>query len=76
MNVALSNIEIEMMYNRIFNGKKINVLHSCKLCKVYVEISQVIDISRYLNCKFLITSDVSVHLTSLKSVSRQKFSRL
>ena len=39
MNVALSNIEFEMMYNSIFNGKKINVLHRCKLCKVYVEIS-------------------------------------
>ena len=29
----------------------------------------MIDISRYFNCKFLITSDVSIHLTSLKSVS-------
>ena len=32
-------LNFEMMYNRIFNGKKINVLHRCKLCKVYVEIS-------------------------------------
>ena len=24
MNVALSNIKFEMMYNSIFNGKKIN----------------------------------------------------
>ena len=38
MNVALSNIEFEMMYNSIFNGKTINVLRRCKLCKVYVEI--------------------------------------
>ena len=29
----------------------------------------MIDISRYFNCKFLITSDVSIHLTSLKSIS-------
>ena len=43
MNVALSNIEFEMMYNRIFNGKKINVLHRRKLCKVYVEISDDFD---------------------------------
>ena len=32
-------LNFEMMFNRIFDGKKINVLHMCKLCKVYVEIS-------------------------------------
>ena len=32
-------LNFEMMYKPIFNGKKINVLHGCKLCKVYVEIS-------------------------------------
>ena len=39
--VAAQILNFEMMYNRIFNGKKdkINALHRCKLCKVYVEIS-------------------------------------
>ena len=37
--VTAQILSFEMMYNRILNGKKINVLHRCKLCKVYVEIS-------------------------------------
>ena len=55
-------------------AKKINVLHRCKLCKVYVKISNDLLISAdILTVNFLIISDVSIHLTSLKSVSRQKF---
>ena len=37
MNVALSKLILN--FEMIQWQKKINVLHRCKLCKVYVEIS-------------------------------------
>ena len=37
--VAAQILNFEMMYNVSSMAKKINVLHRCKLCKVYVEIS-------------------------------------
>ena len=38
--VAAQILNFEMIYKPYFQWqKKINVLHRCKLCKVYVEIS-------------------------------------